>query len=131
MALVSTGSSASSWAATGTSCCLTTLIQNSGETVSLVAYLMTVTENTVGLVETFDFTLEVTLGSVAVETLEEWRTALGGDNPLSGVLRIIGADDASITVTALDEMSVQLDVDTNGDGVTDVTIMTTWEELDA
>jgi hypothetical protein len=47
------------------------------------------------------------------------------------VLRIRGADNASITITALDEVTVQLEVDSDGDGSVDATIVTTWAELDA
>jgi hypothetical protein len=105
-------------------------VTSSGESFSLVEYLMTFTENNVGLTETFDFTLDTDLGNLLIETLEGWYSALGAENPMSGSLRITGAEDASITIIVLDEVNVQLDVDTDGDGETDVVIMTTWEELD-
>jgi hypothetical protein len=51
--------------------------------------------------------------------------------PSDGTLDILGADDARIRVNVLDATSLELAVDTNGDDVTDVTIPTTWTELDA
>jgi hypothetical protein len=102
----------------------------SGEALALVGYSVTAMEDNTEVVETFDFTLQVTvLGELSVETLESWRTLAFAENPISGALRIIGADDGSITVTALDETSVELQVDTDGDGSVDATIMTTWTEL--
>ena len=106
-------------------------VSASGETLEMLNYAVTAVEDPEALVETFDFTLDVTLGQLIVETLVELRTLAFAENPISGTLRILGADDASITIVALDEVNVQLDVDTDGDGVTDVTIMTTWDELDA
>lgn len=102
------------------------------EVVALLDYEVTATEDTAVATETFDFTLRVaSVGQLFVETLEAVRTNAFADNPISGVLRIVGASDGSITVTALDETSVQLDVDVDGDGTIDATIVTTWDELDS
>lgn len=46
-----------------------------------------------------------------------------------GQLVITGANGATIKVTALDGTLVRIEVDTNGDGVVDATIDTTWSDL--
>lgn len=105
-------------------------VSASGEALALVSYRVTAMEDNSEVVETFDFTLQVSvLGELDVETLESWRTLAFAENPISGVLRIVGDKDGSITVTALDETSVELKVDADGDGVVDATIVTTWAEL--
>jgi len=48
---------------------------------------------------------------------------------LVGQVVITGADGATIKVTALDGTFVRIEVDTNGDGVVDATIDTTWSDL--
>jgi hypothetical protein len=107
-------------------------ISVSGELLSLLDFDVSSVEDTSALVETFDFTLSISsFGNVTVETVETWRTLAFAEEPISGVLRIIGAGNGSITVTALDEMSVQLEIDEDGDGTVDATIITTWDELDA
>ena len=104
----------------------------SGELLSLLDFDVSAIEDTSALLETFDFTLSISsFGRLTVETLEAWRTLAFAEEPISGVLRIIGAGNGSITVTALDEVSVQLEVDEDGDGTVDATIITTWDELDA
>jgi hypothetical protein len=103
-----------------------------GETVTLLDYRVTAVEDTAAVQETFYFLLALSdLAQLRVETLEALRTNAFAENPISGVLRIRGADNASITITALDEVTVQLEVDSDGDGSVDATIVTTWAELDA
>ncbi len=102
-----------------------------GESLTLLDYVVDTFEDNTALVENFDFTLRVSgLGQITVDTLEAWRTLGFSETPISGVLRIVGLDNGSILVTALDEMSVQLDVDEDGDGTVDATIITTWDELE-
>ncbi|MEM8769962.1 MAG: hypothetical protein AAGE43_21210, partial [Pseudomonadota bacterium] len=102
-----------------------------GEALTLVDYVVDTFEDTTALIENFDFTLQVSgLGEITVDTLEAWRTLAFAETPISGVLRIVGLDGGSILVTALDEVNVQLEVDEDGDGTVDVTIMTTWDELE-
>ncbi|MEJ2087091.1 MAG: hypothetical protein P8Y69_01110 [Gammaproteobacteria bacterium] len=102
------------------------------EALALTDYDVTAVEDNVALTQTFDFTLDVSvLGRLLVETLEAWRTDALAAYPGDGTLRIVGADDASITVVVLDEVNVQLDVDSDGDGVVDTSVMTTWAELDS
>jgi len=102
------------------------------DTLALLEYLVSAFQDSVALVESFDFTLNISsLGQVTVQGVEPWRTNNFAEYPSSGALRISGADGTSITVTALDEVSVQLEVDSDGDNVANVTIITTWVELNA
>lgn len=49
--------------------------------------------------------------------------------PHAGVLRVDGAGQSSLTLTAVDSTNVQVAVDKNGDGTAEQTIETTWAEL--
>lgn len=49
--------------------------------------------------------------------------------PDAGVLRIAGANNSSVTLTAVDNTNAQLSLDANGDGTMDQTIATPWAEL--
>lgn len=54
---------------------------------------------------------------------------LGSENPSSGSAKISGANNSSVTLTAIDSTTVQLEVDANGDGVVDATTTNTWDSL--
>jgi hypothetical protein len=45
-------------------------------------------------------------------------------------MKVTGAEGGTVTLVALNETDVQLLVDIDGDGNTDVTINTTWAVLD-
>ncbi len=102
------------------------------ETLSNISYTFSSDDNT--LVYTLATTggkygSSLLGGSVSIETI----THLSGtdpNNPDTGVMKFVGANNTSITLTALDSINVQLDVDTDGDGATDQTIATTWAALD-
>jgi hypothetical protein len=53
---------------------------------------------------------------------------IGTSNPYTGQMLITGADNATIRVTALDDIMVRLQMDYNGDGAVDETRDMTWEE---
>lgn len=53
------------------------------------------------------------------------------DHSSSGVMKIAGANNASITLIALDSVNVRLDIDEDGDAIADTTIDTTWAALEA
>jgi hypothetical protein len=54
----------------------------------------------------------------------------GTSDPISGVARIGGADDATIDVVAqANGVDVDLEIDLDGDGNVDETQMTTWDAL--
>ena len=67
-------------------------------------------------------------GSVTFTTSTPFR-GTGTSNPNTGVVKINGVG-SSVTLTVLDSTNVRLDVDSNGDGVTNSVINTTWAVLD-
>jgi hypothetical protein len=68
-------------------------------------------------------------GSVTYR-VEEPFTGFGEGDPESGVLYIEGGGGASITATVLSATQVQLDMDYDGNGSTDQTVIVTWVELE-
>jgi hypothetical protein len=107
----------------------------SNHRVALVDFQIDFTTNT----ETADYTLSYggTLdstalqGSVTFQTLEAFN-GNGDNHPSSGKLKVSGANQSSITLTALNSVDVLLEVDADGDGIVDGdgTIMTTWSAID-
>jgi hypothetical protein len=80
-----------------------------------------------------NYALSGTLGklgnaSFTVKTLTDFKQTAAGF-PTQGVLQITAADKSSVTLTAIDNINVKLDLDKNGDGVTDETVNTTWSAL--
>lgn len=69
-------------------------------------------------------------GAVAVATLVPFAGS-GAGYPASGSMSVTGAGNSSVTLTATGGGNVRLDVDSNGDGVTDSTTHTTWAALAA
>ena len=69
-----------------------------------------------------------TLGAFDFETTTTF-TGNGGQHPSAGELMIHGDDDTSARVTAIDNVNVQLSIDTDGDGTEDDVIDTTWDAL--
>jgi uncharacterized protein YhfF len=67
-------------------------------------------------------------GEVTVTTSLALQS-MGEDYPFVGELRIEGANQAVIVMIALDANTVRLQIDVDGDGATDETIDTTWDEL--
>lgn len=67
-------------------------------------------------------------GSFTVKTLTDFKQTATGF-PTQGVLMITATDNSSLTLTAIDNSNVKLDLDKNGDGVTDETVTTTWANL--
>ena len=55
---------------------------------------------------------------------------LGNDYPNTGELFVDGGD-SSARITAIDSVNVQIEIDADGDGMVDETIMTTWAEIDS
>ena len=104
-----------------------------GELTALVAFSISIMDDGMETYEgSYDFTIEddSLLGSVVVETLEAVLQNRFEEYPFDGIVKITGADNTSVTVTALDSVNAQLDIDVDGDGTIDVTLFPTWEELD-
>lgn len=49
--------------------------------------------------------------------------------PFSGELLVTAGDSSALRIVALDELNVRLDVDTDGDGIAETSIATTWADL--
>lgn len=61
-------------------------------------------------------------------TTEMTFLGVTGDNPYQGELMIRGAAGTSVRLTVIDALTVQLDIDTNGDGTVDETRTISWDE---
>jgi hypothetical protein len=98
------------------------------ETLSGYSISVSVDESTGDYVLTASGTLEGSLfaGSVTFNTTTPFQGTGFGD-PDFGVLEINGANGASITLTASNNMTVQIDV-VDADGMSE-TLVTTWDEL--
>ncbi|MCC8401479.1 hypothetical protein LJ655_06150 [Paraburkholderia sp. MMS20-SJTN17] len=72
-----------------------------------------------------------TLGSVSytVKTKTPFQ-AIGSANPSVGSMTVT-ANNSSATLTVIDSTNVKIDIDSNGDGVIDQTINTTWADLNS
>ena len=104
-----------------------------GRTIALIKYSISVADDGTDLIETtVNFTINDTQlnGGLTVTTLDPLVVSnLNGY--LSGSLSISGADATSITMTVLDSEFAQLEVDTDGDGLSNETIILTLAELGA
>jgi hypothetical protein len=69
------------------------------------------------------------IGGSVVFTTPVHFEGVGDGYPYDGRLKITGADDTSVTLIVIDSATVWLEVDSDGDGSVDDTIMTTWEAL--
>ncbi len=67
-------------------------------------------------------------GDVIVSTLTTLQS-FGDGYPYTGEIEIVGANNASIRIIALDATMVRLEIDSNGDGNVDDVIDTTWDAL--
>ncbi len=74
-------------------------------------------------------TLDTTLldGVVRYSTVTEFQ-GVGTEYPSTGRLRVQGSG-SSLELVAIDNINVDIEIDSNGDGVIDVTISTTWADV--
>lgn len=77
-------------------------------------------------------TADGTFGSSEFEGVANYATiepfvAIGVSNPFTGQMLITGANNSSIRITALDDTTVRLDMDYDGDGAVDETVDLSWE----
>lgn len=70
-----------------------------------------------------------TEGYVDLSSPQPLRVLAADDWPSSGKLMVTGQNNASATLTALNNTSYQVDIDTNGDGMTDSTATGNWADL--
>jgi len=88
-----------------------------------------------GALQSLPFTLTAsgTLDSTQLAGVVSYSTPVtfageGLDYPSSGALLVVGQD-SSARLTAVDNVNVTIEIDSNGDGVVDATIDTTWAAL--
>lgn len=102
-----------------------------GRSIALKDYAITSTLNqgTLDYSLTSNGTLESTElgGSVVFSTVATFQ-GVGGNFPYTGTHLITGQS-SSVRLTALDDVNVVLDIDTNGDGAVDATVNTTWAAI--
>ena len=107
-------------------------VQDSGESETLSDYLLTQTFDLNTLMQVINasgtYTSTVLEGNVTFETLADF-TILNEGNPSSGQM-LISETTSSVLVTVIDNISVQLEIDSNLDGMIDSTIVVAWDELD-
>jgi hypothetical protein len=103
----------------------------SSETLSAYSSSQTVD----GSLQALPFTLEAsgTLDSTQLDGIVRYSTPVtfageGVDYPSSGALLVEG-DNSSARLTAVDNINVTIEIDSNGDGVVDATIETTWAAI--
>ena len=69
-------------------------------------------------------------GSVTLATLTPFKILDTEIYPHEGVVTATGAGDSRLTFTVLDETYVQIDIDADGDGIDEITLTTTWFDLE-
>ena len=99
----------------------------------LTLFTVTIKENPDG---SFTLTSEGTLRSSFIGGKVTFRTTpdVTGDDfdnsdPFAGLMEIIGAGNSNILMRILDSVNVALDVDDDGDGTSDYTIPTSWDQM--
>ncbi|NOY72921.1 MAG: hypothetical protein GXP14_11190 [Gammaproteobacteria bacterium] len=104
-----------------------------GVTETLTDYQFDLTDNqaTGEYSENIKATIDINQlgGRVACTTLTLFE-GVGESNPHTGILKCVGANQSSVTLTAIDNTKVTLDIDTDGDGITDETQESTWAEVE-
>jgi hypothetical protein len=108
-------------------------VVSSSDNLTISNYAVTFTENdaTNAYSEYGTETVSSTaLGASFVMTVEPSKPLKGIDPnfPDSGVITITG-ENSALTLTAIDNINVQLDLDSNKDGVVDSSEIVTWESL--
>jgi hypothetical protein len=109
-------------------------VDNGVESASLSQFSSTVTVDPATGLTTMDISGFMMSSEFDGEIYYETTTPLqfGADGtPVTGEFVIEGANGASITVMFGGGDSVEMNLDTDGDGQTDEVIMTTWQELDS
>jgi hypothetical protein len=107
-------------------------ITTGGQTLTLTDYTVVATDNTAtgGYSITVDATISSTgLGGSVVVTTTVALTGTGSLDPSAGQITCVGAGNTRVTLVAVDSINVQLEVDRDGDGVTDETIPATWADI--
>lgn len=68
-------------------------------------------------------------GVITYDTTPDIFMGMGAAYPYTGQLVVTGDSGATVTLIALDEVNVRIDIDSNGDGMVDSSETTTWDDV--
>jgi len=105
-------------------------LSETGGSATLSAFQLSSTEN--GAAYTHDMNATVSSseigGSVTIVTDATFQ-GVDPNDPFTGQATITGANNSSVTLIAMDEVNVTLEVDADGDAIPEDIIPTTWDAL--
>jgi hypothetical protein len=103
-----------------------------GKTLTLTEYAIQETHND----NTGEYSISISatisstgLGGSVVVSTDVALTGTGTLDPDAGQITCVGAGNTRVTLVPVDSISVQLEVDEDGDGITDQTIPADWADL--
>jgi len=102
-----------------------------GETLTLTNYQITNIENGANDAYSVDISATISISSLGGSVIVTTDVPLSGVFPFeadAGHITCAG-DNSSVTITVIDSTSVQLEVDSDGDGIMDDTFTETWANL--
>jgi len=102
-----------------------------GETLTLTNYQITNIENGANDAYSVDISATISISSLGGSVIVTTDVPLSGVFPFeadAGHITCTG-DNSSVTITVIDSTSVQLEVDSDGDGIMDDTFPETWANL--
>mgnify|MGYP000464665755 CR=1 FL=1 len=105
-------------------------LNETGGSATLSAFQLSSTEN--GSAYTLDMNATVSsseIGGAVTIVTDATFQGVEPNDPFTGQATITGANNSSVTLIAIDEINVTLDVDADGDGVPEESILTTWDAL--
>lgn len=110
------------------------VVSNPNSTETLTGFSSMVTENTSVFPSNFTKDTSGTVSSTQFDGSVNYDTpvtfqSIGDGYPYAGEMRVSGESNATIRIIVLNEASVRIEADYDGDGASDATITTTWEAL--
>ena len=103
-----------------------------GKSLTLTNYNIQETENQATGAYSISINATITspsLGGSVTVTTDAVLTGVGSLDPDAGQITCVGAGNTSVTLTAVDSINVQLEVDQDGDGNVDQTLTAAWADL--
>ncbi len=105
-------------------------LNETGGSATLSAFQLSSTEN--GSAYALDMNATVSsseIGGAVTIVTDATFQGVEPNDPFTGQATITGANNSSVTLIAMDEVNVTLEVDADGDGVAEDIIATTWDAL--